>query len=83
MKKTLLLSTVVCLFISSSPFADIITTGNVQPGDPSTWTTSTIAYIGKTSDGTMTIDSEGNVISDFSYIAHNSGTNGSVSVEER
>ncbi len=54
-------------------------TGNVDPTDPSTWTSSTKGYIGKTSDGTLTITS-GTLLSSYGYLGYNSGVAGVVNV---
>ena len=40
-----------------SACADITATGDVEPTDANTWTTSTTSYIGHTSGGTLTVSS--------------------------
>jgi len=39
--------------LASSASADVTTTGDVDPADPTTWTVATYAYIGKTGAGTV------------------------------
>ena len=58
----------------------IIATGDVDPADPATWTTSTTAYIGKTGEGSVTVDDGSDVVSNDGYLGYNSGSLGSMTV---
>lgn len=46
---------VVCIssMVSSPVFAGVAWSGDVYPADPTTWTSSTWGYIGKTGSGTL------------------------------
>jgi T5SS/PEP-CTERM-associated repeat protein/autotransporter-associated beta strand protein len=61
-------------------FAAIVGIGDVNPFDPSMWTSSTTGYIGKISTGTVTIDGENEMLSDYCYLGDNSGSIGTVTV---
>ena len=58
--------------------AAIIPTGNVEP--VGTWTSSTIGYVGKTSDGSLLVDAGSVLQSYYAYIAYNSGVSGTATV---
>ncbi len=63
----------------SSARAAFTATGNVSPTNPSSWTSSTTAYIGNTSAGTLTVDS-GNLLSSTGYIGYGSTATGLVNI---
>jgi T5SS/PEP-CTERM-associated repeat protein len=63
----------------STVHAAITWTGNVDPTNPSTWTSSTEAYIGKTAAGTLTVNS-GTISSSAAYLGYNSGISGSATI---
>ena len=69
----------VGLFASMAQ-AGITAIGDVVPADPATWTTSTWAYIGKTGVGSVTVDDDSDLLSGYSRIGDNSGSNGAVTV---
>ena len=64
----------VFLFLAGTVQASISTSGNVEPSDPSTWTSETDCYIGHTADGSMTTYDP--IVSRLSYIAYDAGTVG-------
>lgn len=65
----------------SNAHAAFTALGDIDPTtDPIGWTNSTNAYIGKTSAGTLTVDSGSNLLSAFSYIGFNLGSTGIVTV---
>jgi len=61
--------------------AGITTSGNLDPSDPSTWTSLTHGYIGKTLDGTLRIDGGSDVLAYYSYVGNNGGVTGAVTVD--
>ena len=80
MKRSLALAFSFLIAFASAAQAAITTTGNVEPGDPSAWDGSTLAYIGKTSDGTVIVNS-GSVISPLStYLGYEPGSTGTATL---
>ncbi|MHC4716722.1 MAG: hypothetical protein ACYS5V_07120, partial [Planctomycetota bacterium] len=72
----------LCLFCLAQPArAEIVASGDVQPADPATWTSSTDAYIGKTANGTLDITNEDAVTDHQGYIGYGSGSTGEVTVD--
>ena len=65
-------SLVICLALLIMPAsissAAIITSGEVDPADPASWTSSTGAYIGKTADGGLMVDAGSDILSSYGYI---------------
>ncbi len=60
--------------------AGIVSIGDVDPGDPSTWTDSTDAYVGKTSSGSVVVDGGSEIFSEIGTVGYSSGSCGSVTV---
>ncbi|MEN6452105.1 MAG: PEP-CTERM sorting domain-containing protein [Thermoguttaceae bacterium] len=60
--------------------AAISTTGNVEPTDPASWNSGTTCYIGRTSTGSMTIDSGSSLISCVAWIGLQKNVTGTVTV---
>ena len=60
--------------------ASITTTGIVTP-DPATTTASNTLYIGQSGTGTMLVNAGGDVLSDYGYISHNPGSNGTATID--
>ena len=56
-------------------------TGNVDPNDPTAWTEDTDAYVGNTSNGTITVDAGSELLSDDAYVGNESGVSGEVTVQ--
>lgn len=77
---------IVTVILLSAIFSEaaIITTGNVEPADPSTWTggkTGTEASIGYTEDGSVTVNAGSVVTAKFAYLGRNPGVTGRVAVD--
>ena len=64
----------------ASLHAAITPVGDVEPANPSTWTSSTNAYIGNTSNGTLTVNSGSDLSSQYGYLGYSSGVAGVVTV---
>jgi outer membrane autotransporter protein len=75
-----ILTVTMALIFTASTRAAIVTTGDVSPADPSTWTSSIDSYIGDTANGTMEVNSGSTITSRNSYIGLDSGVTGSVTV---
>ena len=60
--------------------AAIVTTGDLEPANPSTWTNSTDGYIGNTASGTLTVNSGSDLYSYNSYLGYSSGVKGLATV---
>ena len=73
---TVLLSAVCITAAPPDAFADVTATGDVDPADPATWTSSTYAYVGKTAVGSVTVDGNSDVVSGYAYIGYGSGSPG-------
>ena len=72
----------LCLLGFAPPArAGLVATGDVIPANPATWTSSTDAYIGYSSSGTLNITGGGAVSSCHSNIGCNSGSTGEVTVD--
>jgi T5SS/PEP-CTERM-associated repeat protein len=72
---------VAVLFMASGAQAALTETGDVEPtSNPSTWTTSTTAYIGNTANGTLTVTGGSVVASNTSYLGNNSGISGTLNL---
>jgi T5SS/PEP-CTERM-associated repeat protein len=61
--------------------AAITATGNVDP-DLSSWSTASFNYVGKTSDGSLTVDSDSDLQFGYGYLGYNSGVNGAMTVTD-
>lgn len=59
----------------------VVTTGDVSPSDPLTWTSSTWAYIGDTGTGSVSVSSGAAIVSRVGTIGRTSGSTGTVAVE--
>jgi T5SS/PEP-CTERM-associated repeat protein len=74
----------VPLFFIAGPLAsaraDITSTGDVSPSEPSTWTGTTTAYIGDTSAGTVTVDADSDLTSYYGYVGYGSSATGVVNI---
>ncbi|MDP6543049.1 MAG: hypothetical protein QGH60_03605 [Phycisphaerae bacterium] len=65
---------------ASTARGGIVSSGDVNPSDPATWTDSTDVYIGQTGVGGVTVDDDSDVVSDSGYLGYESGGDGSVTV---
>ena len=61
--------------------AAITTTGNVEPADPSTWTSIIRGYIGNTSDGTLSISNGATVSDSLGLIGYDANATGTATVD--
>jgi hypothetical protein len=76
------LSAALSLALPLSPARATFTAAdNFSPSDSSAWTSSTIGYVGKTSGGTLTVDSGSSLLSGDGYVGHSSGVSGAVSAD--
>ena len=55
--------------------------GDVEPANPPTWTSSTLGYVGKTANGSLTVDSGDDLLSSYGWIGYGSGKTGAVTVD--
>jgi len=77
----LVLFTTLVLLIQPQPTHAAITwTGNIDPADPTTWTSSTYGYVGKTADGTLTVDDDSDLLSRYGYLGYDPGVTGEVTI---
>ncbi|MBN2022265.1 MAG: PEP-CTERM sorting domain-containing protein [Pirellulales bacterium] len=60
---------ILCHHPQASPAA-VTTAGDVQPADPTTWTASTPAYVGKTDTGTLALTEGSAVVTRDAYVAY-------------
>jgi len=65
---------------TSSAGAAIVASGNVEPDDPASWTSSTIGYIGKTADGSVSVDDGSDLVSNYVYLGFNSSVSGTATI---
>jgi T5SS/PEP-CTERM-associated repeat protein len=73
---------VVFSFGAMPAIAGVAWSGDVEPTiDPSTWTLSTTAYIGKTSSGTLNVTGGGVINSGVGYIGYSSGSTGVATID--
>jgi T5SS/PEP-CTERM-associated repeat protein len=77
------MSAIVAVGFFLAPFthAALTYSGDVSPADPSTWTSSTRAYVGKTASGSLTVDDGSGVVSAWGYLGHEAGSTGTVIVD--
>jgi T5SS/PEP-CTERM-associated repeat protein len=72
------------LFALTPAHAAIISTGDIIPStDPSTWTngtSGTLAYIGNTSNGALTVNGGSSIAAYRGYIGNNANSSGSVTI---
>jgi len=75
----------MALVVAASVQAAITTTGNIDPADPTSWTSSTNSYIGKNADGTLTVNGGSDVESRNTiiggYLSGDSGVTGTVTLD--
>ena len=78
---TMCLVCIVMVCFAQSAAAGIAWSGDVDPADPATWTSSTYGFIGKYSYGTMDITSGSDVLAQSGIIGRYSGSTGEVTVD--
>jgi len=65
-----------------SVYADVTATGDVDPGDPSLWDYYYNGYIGKITNGTLTVTDGSQIYGDNNgYIGYDSGSTGQVTID--
>ena len=78
---SLILVVCLCLFCFTQPArAAVVWSGDIDPDDPTTWTSSTYSFIGKYSNGTLNITDGSNVLSKYGHIGGRFST-GEVTVD--
>jgi T5SS/PEP-CTERM-associated repeat protein len=60
---------------------EIITTGSLEPADPSTWKSTMFGYVGRNGNGTMEITGGSEISGNHNYIGVESGDKGKVTVD--
>ena len=78
-RRTILLASLIFMCLSAAR-GGIIATGDVDPADPTAWTSSTNAFVGKTGVGNMVVDADSDVTSGRSYLGFDPGSEGTVTV---
>jgi len=81
----LVIAVVLCAFPflfypPSMVHAAIVGSGDVNPADPSTWTSNTTGYIGQSSTGIVTVEGGSGLLSKYGYLGYNSGAIGTATV---
>jgi T5SS/PEP-CTERM-associated repeat protein len=80
-----LASAVICclglLLVASPASADVTWTGDISPGAPTSWNSGDHAYVGRTGTGTVDITNGGTIITWSSYLGHEAGSNGTVTID--
>lgn len=64
----------------ASAWAAITWTGDIDPSSPPTWTSSTSGFIGKTTEGTITVDEGSGLLSKLAQVGDSSGSVGVATV---
>ena len=80
MKSSIGIAISIFLLFASTTQATITTTGDVDPSNPSTWNSSTCAYIAYSADGAVTVDGGDDIVSYRVYIGRYFGTKGEVTL---
>lgn len=71
---------VLCVFLVSVAIASVTTTGNVDPADPTTWDSSTDAYVGNSANGTLTVDNGDDIEAHIVNIGYGAGVTGEATI---
>ena len=72
---------IAAIALTAAPtWADITATGDFSPADPATWRTSSTQYVGKTFDGTVTVNNGGILTTSYAYLGYNDGVTGSINI---
>ena len=70
----------VCFLVPQTAQAAIVFNGDYDPGNSDDWDSNTDGYVGKTSDGTVTVDSGSELESSNGYLGHDSGITGTATI---
>jgi T5SS/PEP-CTERM-associated repeat protein len=81
MKMFLLSCALLVALSATTAHAVFITTGDVVYNDPSTWNRYTYAYVGDTSNGTLTVNGGSELLSAYVGIGVSSGATGTVTLD--
>lgn len=73
--------TSLILPVYASPIPGINFNGDVDPANPSNWTSSTDGYIGKTADGSVEMFGGFKLYSAFGYLGHDAGVSGNMTID--
>ena len=77
---SILLAALCVLCPLATARAAYVTWGNIDPANPSAWSTSTTGYVGETSDGSLTVNGGSGLLSGSAYIGYNSAVGGTMTV---
>ncbi len=81
-RSSLILIVCLCLLSFAHPsHSAVVWSGDLDPADPTTWTSSTAGYIGKTSSGTLDITAGSDIVAALGQIGFESGSTGEVTVD--
>ena len=69
------------LWMASQADAAIVVTGDVDPTDPATWTSSTFGYVGKTGNGEINITGGSELLNSYGYVGYESSASGQITVD--
>ena len=76
----ILLATLCFAVQLPTALAGISYTGDLDPADPADWNSSTYGYVGKTADGSLTVDLDSDLSSHSGYIGYEDTATGQVTV---
>ncbi len=78
---SLFVAAALCAALVGQARAAIVTSGDVDPADPATWTSSTNAYIGYSGSGEMTVDAGSDVVLRSGRVGYRAGSTGAATVD--
>jgi len=71
----------VCFVFITQGYGAIGWWGDVQPPDPSTWTSSTYAYVGKDADGGIGVTEGDDIVAYQAYLGYNASASGIAAID--
>ncbi|MCD6377913.1 MAG: hypothetical protein J7L99_03555, partial [Planctomycetes bacterium] len=71
----------VCFAAINQGYGAINSWGDVQPPDPSTWTSDTTAYIGKDANGGISVTEGDHIVAHEAYLGYNEDASGIVTID--
>ncbi|MBN1853128.1 MAG: hypothetical protein JW829_10410 [Pirellulales bacterium] len=78
---TAVAATTILITTASIARADITWSGDLDPADPTTWTSDTVGCVGNIADGTLTIDGDSDLLTRQGEIGDKAGVTGEVNVD--
>ena len=69
------------LCLTAPAVAEVTWSGDLDPADPTTWTSSTDGYVGNTGEGMVQIENGSGIESMYGYIGRESSSIGEVTVD--